>query len=462
MTATAAPFSALPDVGAELVVKYDRRAPGYTRYPPVAAWSAELGPTAYRDALAAAAVDQAGTLSVYVHLPFCPHRCLYCGQDVVVTRRRGALEAYLIRLEEEVDLVTDVVGQRRRVTQLHVGGGTPNYLDDGELDRLWRMLDARFDLTATEDTSIEADPRLGAAEQLTRLHALGFRSVSFGVQDLDLRVQQAIGRVQPLDMLRHMVEAARAAGFSTIGLGLMYGLPEQTAESLGHTMDGVLELAPDRVVCFGYVHQPGVHPHQRVLERYRLPDCQERFALQRLAVERLTEAGYAWIDPDHFALPHDALLRASAEGPLHGSSNGCTAVLPTDLLGFGISAIGEVAGLMVQNDGDLAGWHGAIARGELATVRGHRLTEDDRRRRAAIRSLMCDLELPLELAEGLGDGLDSLLAFAEDGLVERREDRVVVTPIGRYFLRTLCTAFDAYLPNAADAEASCSQSQHTH
>ncbi len=304
------------------------------------------------------------------------------------------------------------------------------------------MLEGRFDLTVAVDTSVEADPRLGAAEQLARLRALGFRRVSLGVQDLDPRVQQAIGRVQPLDMVRHTVEAARDVGFAGISVDLIYGLPEQTVESFGRTLDAVVELAPDRVACFGYAHMPAMYPHQRALDRYHLPDARERFALNRLAAKRLTMAGYIWIGLDHFALPHDTLSLAAAEGRLYRNFNAYTTMPAAHLLAFGMSAIGEVAGTMVQNDADLAGWHTRIGRGELATVRGHRLTEDDQRRRGAIRSLMCDLELPLAITEGLGDGLDALLAFAEDGLVERREDRIVVTPIGRYFLRTLCTAFD--------------------
>jgi oxygen-independent coproporphyrinogen-3 oxidase len=439
------------DLFADLLARYDRRAPRYTSYPPIPAWSAAVGPSAYRDALAVAGADPGATFSLYVHLPFCPRRCLYCGCNVVITRRRGALEAYLDRLEQEVELVVRVIGERRRVTQLHLGGGTPNYLDDVELERLWRILDRPFDLAAATDTSIEVDPRLGAAEQLARLSALGFRRVSFGVQDLDSQVQQAIGRVQPLYMVRHAIESARTAGFAGVSLDLIYGLPEQTVETFGRTLDAIVELAPDRVACFGYAHVPTMYPHERALERYHLPDPQQRFALQRLAAERLTGAGYTWIGLDHFAAAHDELSIAAAEGKLHRNFNGYTTMPADHLLGLGMSAIGEVAGTLVQNAADLAEWHARIDRGDLATVRGHRLTDDDRRRRAAIQSLMSNLELPLSLIEPC-DGLSSLLAFAQDGLIDLRDDRLVVTPIGRYFLRTLCTAFDAYFPNGSGAQ----------
>lgn len=438
--------SSVPDAALAVLAKYDRRAPRYTSYPPVPAWNRAVGPAEYADALAAAGADTAGTFSLYVHLPFCPQRCLYCGCNVTITRRRGAIEAYLARLEEELALVTSMLGRGRRVVQVHLGGGTPNYLDDGELERLWHMLEARFDFPPDLDAAVEMDPRLGAGEQLGRLRALGFSRASFGVQDLDERVQHAIGRIQPVDMVRHMIEAARTEGFEGVNVDLIYGLPEQTPDRFAKTLDTVIELAPDRIACFGYAHVPAMQPHQRALERYHLPDSAERFELNRLAVARLTAAGYVWIGLDHFARPGDALARAAAERRLYRNFNGYTTMPATHLLAFGMSAIGEVGGCLVQNDADLAGWHGRIGRGDLATVRGHRLTEDDRRRRAAILDLMCDLALPVAVTAGLEPELERVLAFGDDGLVEVRGDEVIVTPLGRYFLRTICTAFDAYLP----------------
>jgi oxygen-independent coproporphyrinogen III oxidase len=438
--------STVPEVLASLLARYDRRAPRYTSYPPVPVWNRGVGPAEYAEALAKAGTEAAATFSIYAHLPFCPQRCLYCGCNVTITRRRGAIEAYLARLEDELALVTGILGGGRRVVQVHLGGGTPNYLDDGELERLWRMLETRFALAPDADAAVEMDPRLGAGEQLTRLRALGFGRVSFGVQDLDERVQHAIGRIQPTAMVRHMIEVARAEGFAGVNVDLIYGLPEQTPESFARTLDTVIELAPDRIACFGYAHVPAMQPHQRALERYHLPDSAERFTLNRLAVERLTAGGYVWIGLDHFARPADALAQAAAGRRLYRNFNGYTTMPATHLLAFGMSAISEVAGWLVQNDGDLGGWHGRIGRGELATVRGHRLTADDRRRRAAILGLMCNLSLRVSDTVGLEPELERLLAFEDDGLVELRDDEVVVTPLGRYFLRTICTAFDAYLP----------------
>lgn len=444
------PTAALPDFPPELLARYAAPAPRYTSYPPIPAWSRTVGPADYRAALEGAAEHPAEPVSLYLHLPFCPRRCLYCGCNVRITRRRDALDEYLKRLQEELDLITAVLGRGRRIAQLHLGGGTPNYLDGAQLERLRRMIDDAFTLTPETEASIEMDPRLCSPEQLRRLAGLGFRRVSFGIQDLDPDVQRAIGRIQPVEQVRRAVEAAREAGFDGVNADLIYGLPEQTPDRFRRTIEAVVDLAPDRLACFGYAHVPAMQPHQRALERYSLPDSRERLTLFRLAVEGLTQAGYEWIGLDHFARPGDALASAWRAGRLHRNFNGYTTRPAAHLIGAGMSAIGEVAGWMVQNAGDLRIWEEAVARGELATVRGHRLTEEDRRRRAAILSLMCRLELPLQLAEGLETGPGRLQAFADDGLIEAGEGTVRVTPVGRYFLRTLCTVFDAHLPGAAD------------
>jgi oxygen-independent coproporphyrinogen-3 oxidase len=435
----------------ELIARYSRPAPRYTSYPPIPAWSPEIGPAEYRQALEDAARMPDESISLYLHLPFCPRRCLYCGCNVLITREREKLDRYLERLSDELDLVTRALGLGREVAQLHLGGGTPNYLDEAQLRRLHRVVTDRFTVTPEADLSVEADPRLATAEQLGLLRDLGFQRVSFGVQDLDPQVQEAIGRTQPEAQVRATVEAARAAGFAGINVDLIYGLPEQTREGFLRTVETVAGLAPDRVACFGYAHVPTMQRHQRALERYRMPGAEERMALFRLAVAAFSEAGYEWIGLDHFARPEDPLAAAWREGRLHRNFNGYTTMPAPHLIGGGMSAIGEVAGLQVQNVNDLAGWHRALSGQDFATVRGHRLTGDDRLRRTAILSLMCKLELPLTLAGGLESGVARLLAYAEDGLVEPRAGGVAVTPLGRYFLRTLATSFDAYLPAADEA-----------
>jgi oxygen-independent coproporphyrinogen III oxidase len=444
------PEGPAPNVPVELLDKYAGPAPRYTSYPPIPAWSAKVGPSDYRAALEKVGRNPSETLSLYIHLPFCPRRCLYCGCNVAITRRQEPVDRYLDRLEAELDLVLGPLGHGRRTTQLHLGGGTPNHLDHDRLERLQRILETRFDLGDAE-ASVELDPRLCDRSQLAQLRSLGFTRASFGVQDLDPVVQRAIGRVQGAELVRAVVEDAREVGFEGVNVDLIYGLPEQTPERFARTIAAVAALGPDRVACFGYAHVPSLRPHQRTLDRFHLPDAAERFALNRVAIAGLLAAGYVWIGLDHFVRPGDPLDLAARTGRLHRNFNGYTTMPARHLVAAGMSAIGEVGDTLVQNDGDLAGWDERIARAELATVRGHHLTDDDRRRRAAILSLMCNLELPARLAIGLEREYERLAGLAADGLVERRGDGLVVTPVGRYFLRTLCTVFDAYLPPARSA-----------
>ncbi|HET7598711.1 MAG TPA: oxygen-independent coproporphyrinogen III oxidase [Gemmatimonadales bacterium] len=443
------PAEAFRGITPELLNRLGRPVPRYTSYPPVPAWGRDFGAAAYREALERAAAEPGVPLSVYVHLPFCALRCLYCGCNVRITSRKDRIDAYLDRLEREMDLVTEVLGRGRRVSQIHLGGGTPNYLADAQLERLGGMLRERFRMDSWADASIEVDPRHASAGQFAVLRKLGFCRMSLGVQDLDPEVQQAIGRIQPLELVRRVAYEARAAGFGSVNLDLIYGLPRQTEAGFAATIESVLTLAPDRIACFGYAHVPTVQPHQRALERYGLPEAQRRFALNRVAIEMLVGGGYRWIGFDHFARPDDALAIAAASGRLHRNFNGYTVMPAKHLLAFGMSAISEVGGCLAQGDGNLSGWEAAIDAGRLPVVRGHRLTADDLARRAAILDLMCRLELPASVGEGaLAGSFERLLAFAEDGLVEGGDARVRVTPRGRLFLRTLCSVFDAYLPDA--------------
>jgi oxygen-independent coproporphyrinogen-3 oxidase len=437
--------TALAGVTAELLARHDRPAPRYTSYPPVPAWRQGFGPPDYVEALTEAASTPAAPISVYVHVPFCALRCLYCGCNVRITRRGDLLDRYLDDLEREIALVTGVLGGGRRVSQLHIGGGTPNYLSDEQLRRLREMLDRAFRLDQDADTAIEADPRHSSPRQLATIRALGIRRLSLGVQDLDPRVQQAIGRIQPEALVRETIDAARAAGFEGINVDLIYGLPGQAVGGFTRTCEAVINWRPDRIACFGYAHVPLLRRHQRALERHGIPQGAERFALNRAAIAAFTGAGYTWVGLDHFALADDPLARAMRERRLHRNFNGYTTMPAAHLVAFGMSGIGEVAGRLVQSHPQLEPWSRAVNRGELPTARGHRLTEDDRRRRDAILRLMCDLELPLALADqGLGPELERLGRYADEGLVEVWEGKVAVTPVGRIFLRTLCTVFDAY------------------
>jgi oxygen-independent coproporphyrinogen-3 oxidase len=328
---------------------------------------------------------------------------------------------------------------------MHWGGGTPNFLDASQLDRLTGMLRNTFAIDARTECSIEADPRLSTLAQLTQLRQLGFTRISFGVQDFDADVQAAIGRIQPEALVAEVVKMARDVGFSGINFDLIYGLPAQHFDGFARTVDAAIALSPDRVACFGYAHVPWMRPQQKRIDASTLPTNGQRFGLFRHAVDRFVEAGYAWLGIDHFAKPEDPLALAADAGRLHRNFMGYTTRQGTHLLGVGTSAISEVNGWFAQNAPELGEWQRGIDADRLPITRGHVLSEDDALRSTAISHLMCNAELPYDLFVGETDVLvDRFEQFAADGLVEFEIDRIAVTPLGRFFLRNLCATLDAY------------------
>lgn len=436
---------AVPVVPEPLIHKCDVPGPRYTSYPPVPSWSKDFGADRWRAALAS--VPDGDPFALYAHFPFCAKRCLYCGCNAIPTTRGEKHDAYLDDLARELTLVTDALGRRRPVRQMHWGGGTPNLMNAAQSERALQLLQDHFAFQPDAELSVECDPRVVTPHQLSHYRDLGFSRVSFGVQDLDETVQRAIGRLQPLDLVRSVTDQAREAGFAEVNLDLIYGLPHQTLASVDATIDAVLALNPDRLACFGYAHLPAQRPHQRAIREDALPNTLARVDLFRHIVERLTAAGYVWIGFDHFARPNDPLAVAQRAGRLHRNFMGYTTHDAGHLLGVGMSSISEVAGTFAQNAATLAPWSDAVRGGTLPIVRGHRLTADDDLRGGIIRHLLCNLELPDAMVpETLASARDAVLAYEEDGLVERDAGRLRVTPLGRFFLRNLCLPFDAYLP----------------
>jgi oxygen-independent coproporphyrinogen-3 oxidase len=431
----------------ELLDRYDRPAPRYTSYPPIPCWSPQFGEAEYRAALADLAARPDDPVSIYVHLPFCVSRCFYCGCNATVTRHEGVRQRYVDRLIREAGMVSDALGGRRRAVEMHWGGGTPNYLAAPEMERLAEELDRRFALSPGAAMAIEVDPRVATVEQLGRLRGLGFNRLSIGVQDFDPTVQRAIGRMQSQAMVLELREAAEALGFRSVNFDLVYGLPGQSEASFRTTLDAVVAVGPDRIACFGYAHVPWARPNQRLIDERMLPDREDRFALFQLAVSTLLDAGYRWIGLDHFARPDDELALALDEGRLRRNFMGYVVDPAPHLLAFGTSGIGEVAGRYAQNDAHLGGYQRSVDGGALPITRGHLLSADDRLRRAAIDRLLCTLELPYRDLPDLGEAGNPLApfrAFSDDGLVDFDRDRLTVTPTGRFFLRNLALALDAY------------------
>jgi oxygen-independent coproporphyrinogen-3 oxidase len=440
-------MTALKDVPRDLLARLTGPGPRYTSYPTANLFDDSVGPAEHRAALARHGAS-GDPLSLYVHLPFCKSLCFYCACNVIITQRRDAVPEYLGLLEREADLVVDALGRGRRVTQLHLGGGTPTYLTVDELRRLHALLAARFDLSTAEELSIEIDPRVTSPEQLEALAALGWNRASFGVQDFDPDVQAAIHRVQGVGQTSALIAAARAAGFDGVNVDLIYGLPLQRVETFRRTLDAVLELRPDRTALYSYAHVPWMRPAQASFERRgrKLPAADEKLALFEEAVRAFTAAGYVQLGMDHFALPTDELAQALARGTLHRNFQGYTVRRADALVGLGASSISDVGGLYAQSEKDLAPYRAAVLSGRLPTARGLTRTPEDERRRAVISALMTRGALPAAVLDGFPEERARLGDLERDGLVSFAPDgALVVTPLGRLFVRNIAMVFDAYL-----------------
>jgi len=378
-------------------------------------------------------------LSVYVHLPFCPVRCLYCGCNTTITHSSERIDHYLDCLEREIQLVTALTGRRRELLQFHVGGGTPNYLNDSQLVRTVEMIGEHFRVLGETETSIECNPRRASASQLTLLRELGFRRISFGVQDLHPPVQKAIGRVHSKELVGDVCKMAREAGFEYINIDLIYGLPYQTPTSFQETVGAIIESAPDRVSCFAYSHNPVERPHQHALDCAQIPSSLDRSALFRNAVTRFTESGYTWVGLDSFVLDTDELAIAQDEGRLFRNCIGYTSSPTRYLLAFGMGAIGDIDGTLVQNTENLPEWLRKLSGDELAVASVRELCAPERRRRAALMQLLCNLELPIDAAvQALPDEFARLDQHVAGGLVEVDRTTIRLTEHGRYQLHDLC------------------------
>jgi oxygen-independent coproporphyrinogen-3 oxidase len=441
----------------ELLHRYNVPGPRYTSYPTAPVWSEALSAPQYGAILEASAASGA-PLSIYVHLPFCERLCYFCGCTVVITGRNHQVEGgYLDLLEREIDWVAARAGPRP-VVQLHWGGGTPTYFSPERLERLGALLRERFLFAPDAEVGVEVDPRVTTEEHLATLARLGFNRLSMGVQDFDARVQQAINRRQTFEETRRLVAHARALGFPSVNFDLIYGLPYQTPASFDATIDGVLEIGPDRLAVYSYANVPWMKRHQTVLEPH-LPDESTKFRIFRTALERFTGAGFEYIGMDHFARPEDELARARRDRTLHRNFQGYTTKAGTHLIGLGQSAIGTLGDAYVQNRRELPAYHDAVAADGAATFRGYRLSEDDRVRREVIGALLCHgvvVKREIERAFGISfdayfaDALERLEPCVEDGLVELSEGEVHATALGRIFLRNLAMPFDAYLSRTAE------------
>ncbi len=442
---------------AELVAKYDRSGPRYTSYPTAPVWTDAFGAEQWVSALRLADERADEPIAIYVHLPFCQKRCLFCACNVVITKREDIVEEYLERLFREIERTAAEMPKRRQLSGLHWGGGTPTHLTSEQITRLFRKLEEHWTILPDAELSIEVHPPVTSREQLETLRGLGFNRISFGVQDMDGEVQELIGRDQTMDQTEGTLAVCRELGFSSVNFDLVYGLPGQTAETWDFTLDNVLRLQPDRLAIYSYAHVPWLHSHQKRMPMERLPEPELKLELLRTASRRLCgEGDYAEIGFDHFALKKDELARAVDEKRLYRNFMGYTVRPASDYLGFGVTAISEVGSAFAQTHGKLNRWNEAIDDQDFAVARGHALSLDDRVRKLIIERVMCNQWLGFDEVEALA-GQPFAEMFAEqwaalaemerDGLVERGERHLAVTELGRLFMRNICMLFDAYLPD---------------
>ncbi|MDY7104159.1 MAG: oxygen-independent coproporphyrinogen III oxidase [Actinomycetota bacterium] len=444
-------------IDAELLERYDRPGPRYTSYPTVPTWHDGVGNETYRTALTDASRRPGEPFALYAHLPFCRSRCFYCGCNTTTSRDPERIARYVGRLGDEMDAVARLLGDRRTVAQLHLGGGTPTAIGLDALDSLVGRVRSTFALAPVAELSIEVDPRVVGPDDIGRLRAIGFDRVSFGVQDVDPDVQRAIGRRQPTAQVRAVLEAARDVGFRSVNVDLICGLPRQTPSGFAATLDTVVGMRPDRIALYSYAHLPTLRRNQARIATADLPDPATKHRLAADAASAFGAAGYVRIGMDHYALAHDELALAHAEGRLRRTFMGYTVQDADEWIGLGSSAIGYVGRTYVQNHAEVGAYEQAVEATSLAVRRGLELSDDDVVRRHVIGELMCNLALRFD---DLRDrfGVDYADRFAEedrvleplvaDGLVVREPDALVVTPLGRTFVRNVAMVFDSRLRTA--------------
>lgn len=438
-----------------LVSRFDRNGPRYTSYPTADRFVEAFGPEQYRRWAARRNIGGIQRpLALYVHLPFCRDVCFYCACNKIVTRDAGKTARYLDYLGKEIELQAALFRDDPRVTQMHWGGGTPTYYDTATLSALFARIAGRFELPVSGDHSIEVDPRTVDVPAVHALREMGFNRVSFGVQDFEPAVQVAIHRLQSAERTLEVIEAARRAGFASINIDLIYGLPKQTLMTFNMTLARVLAARPHRVALYNYAHLPQLFKAQRRIYEGELPSPETRLKLLGLAVKRLTAAGYVYIGMDHFSLPEDALAVAQRQGRLHRNFQGYSAGGEADLVGLGVSAIGSVGPTYSQNHRALQDYYECLDRGQLPVMRGIELSADDLVRRQVIQSLMCHFAASKESVEiaylidfdrTFATELEDLREFEGLGLITIEDGWITVTPRGRFVIRSIAMVFDRYL-----------------
>jgi len=442
----------------QLIKRHDLAGPRYTSYPTALQFDSSLTATDLMQQ-AKSSTDIKQPLSLYFHVPFCAHVCYYCACNKVITAQRQRSQPYLDTLYKEMQYMSEQYSGSRKVEQLHIGGGTPTFLSDSQLGELMDKTRQLFNLVGDDqgDFSIEIDPRECSPETLHNLRQLGFNRISIGIQDLQHNVQEAVNRVQPTEQIVELINQARAEGFKSINVDLIYGLPLQSVESFSDTLTQVIEMSVDRLSVFNYAHMPDRFRPQRHIRDQDLPSAQQKLAIQRQTIKQLTEAGYIYIGMDHFAKPSDELSLAQASGQLQRNFQGYTTHADCDLVAMGVSAISKIGDLYYQNSHDLPVYTQLVESQQHAICRGVALSHDDKIRRDLIKELICHCYLDInefaaqqqiDFAQYFATELVELQLLADDKLLDLTENSIQLSATGRLLVRRVCMIFDRYLPKA--------------
>jgi oxygen-independent coproporphyrinogen-3 oxidase len=439
-------------VSEDFLAKYNRPGPRYTSYPTAPIWNDSFGPNDLEQVHAAANTAQS-PVSLYMHIPFCESLCLFCACNVIIQKNKAVAPPYVDILKNEIARVSKNIDRSREVVQFHWGGGTPTYLTPPQIDDLFSYTRELFTFSPDAEIGIEVDPRVTSRDHLVVLRKLGFNRLSMGVQDFHPEVQQAINRIQPFELTRDLILDARDLGFDSINVDLIYGLPYQSADRFSHTVDQIISLAPDRIALFSYAHVPWLKKQQGAFATH-LPEGMQKFEIFRTGLAKFIDAGYLYIGMDHFARPGDELAIAQKNRTLHRNFQGYTTKSGADLYGMGITAISGIQNSYAQNHRDIPSWQAAVADRGIATMRGYRLSADDRLRRAVISRLLCHTvlfkdeisrEFAVDFDSYFADALEKLQPALDDGLLTIAKNEIRATWLGRIFIRNLAMAFDPYL-----------------
>lgn len=435
--------------------KFNQQGPRYTSYPTAPVFSSEFTDEDYiREIKDTNLAGASQPLSLYFHFPFCKKLCYFCGCNMRVTHDRALISQYNEYLKREIEMIAPMVAATRKVEQLHWGGGTPSYLEPDEIRDVGRYIKDRFHYGDDIEASVEIDPRGLRRDHMEAFAEIGFNRTSFGVQDFDIKVQEAINRVQSEEITRQTVKWARELGFKSINLDLIYGLPHQTIESFADTLNKIIDISPNRIAVFNYAHVPWLKKHQNVIPTEAVPSGDQRLAILQMTIEKLTAAGYEYIGMDHFAKPTDELAIAQKNGTLYRNFQGYSTKSGCDVYAFGVSAISQFENIYAQNEKDIKAYYSRIDAGRAATHVGYRMTEDDHIRKDTIMELMCNLEIDkrrveqefgVDFEEYFEADIPKLDAFISEGLVENTPEKITVLGSGILIIRNIAMCFDAYL-----------------